>query len=69
MSSYSAQADIFSLGICLYQLMNNGLFPFEDKVLTEEAIDKRMDGEEIPPPSNASESFSKIILKACSFDP
>ena len=68
-SAYSAQADIYSLGICLYQFMNNGLFPFEDTVLTEEAIDKRMCGEELPPPSNASDSFSKIIMKACSFEP
>ena len=57
------------MGICLYQFMNNGLFPFEDTVLTEEAIDKRMCGEELPPPSNASDSFSKIIMKACSFEP
>ena len=67
--SYSAQADIYSLGICLYQFMNNGLFPFEDTVLTEEAIDKRMSGEELPPPSNASDSFSKVIMKACAFQP
>ncbi|WP_024860358.1 serine/threonine protein kinase [Ruminococcus flavefaciens] len=67
-SAYSAQADIYSLGICLYQFMNNGLFPFEDTVLTEEAIDKRMSGEELPPPSNASDSFSKIILKACAYE-
>lgn len=67
-SAYSAQADIYSLGICLYQFMNNGLFPFENTVLTEEAIDRRMRGEELPPPSNASDSFSKIILKACAYE-
>ena len=68
-SAYSAQADIYSLGICLYQLMNKGLFPFEDTDDTETAIDRRMSGEQLPPPKNASADFSRIILKACAFAP
>jgi len=68
-SAYSAQADIYSLGICLYQLMNKGLFPFEDTENTETAIDRRMNGEQLPPPKNASADFSQIILKACAFAP
>lgn len=65
---YTSQADIYSFGICLYQLMNNLLLPFEDELDTEAAIDKRMEGVVLPPPANASAEFARIILKACEFD-
>lgn len=64
---YTNQADIYSFGICLYQLANDLLFPFEDKLDVEEAIDKRMEGVELPPPKNVSDGFARIILKACEF--
>ncbi len=67
--SYSTQADIYSFGICLYQMLNGGLFPFEDQCLTEEAIDRRMSGEILLSPKNASIGFARIILKACAYDP
>lgn len=62
---YTKQADIYSLGICLYQMMNKGLLPFEDELPTEEAIDKRLTGAPLKPPCNASPEFARIILKAC----
>ncbi|MBO4637736.1 MAG: protein kinase [Clostridiales bacterium] len=62
---YTKQADIYSLGICLYQMMNKGLLPFEDELPTEDAIDKRLNGAPLPPPCNASPEFARIILKAC----
>lgn len=65
---YTSQADIYSFGICIYQLMNNLMFPFEDELDAESAIDKRMEGVKLPPPANASPEFSGIILKACEFD-
>lgn len=65
---YTNQADIYSFGICLYQLTNDLLFPFEDELDSEEAIDKRMEGVALPPPKNASPEFAKIILKACEFE-
>ncbi len=65
---YTSQADIYSFGICLYQLMNDLMFPFEDTLETEAAIDKRMEGCELPPPVNASSGFARVILKACEFD-
>lgn len=68
-NSYTAQADIYSLGICIYQLMNDYCFPFEDNCLVDEAIDRRMNGEPLPLPKNASPEFAAIILKACAYDP
>lgn len=68
-SGYTAQADIYSFGICLYQMMNNNLFPFEENEPTNIAIDRRLSGEPLMPPENAGAAFSRIILKACEFEP
>ena len=75
-STYDMRADIFSLGIVLYKLMNNGRIPFlppapqkigyNDK---ENALARRLRGEVPEPPANASPAFSSIILKACAGDP
>lgn len=65
---YTKQADIYSFGICLYQLMNDYCFPFEDNCLADEAIDRRMSGEPLPVPKNASQEFGRIILKACAYE-
>ena len=66
--NYTSQADIYSFGICLYQFMNDLLFPFEDdNIDMETAIDRRMNGEKLPPPKYASPEFARIILKACEF--
>lgn len=67
--SYTNQADIYSFGIVLYQLMNDDMFPFEsDDVSATEAADRRMKGEPLPAPKNASDKFARIILKACAYD-
>lgn len=68
-NTYTKQADIYSFGICLYQLLNDFCFPFEENCLAEEAIDRRMNGEPLPLPKNASPEFGRIILKACAYDP
>lgn len=65
--SYTKQADIYSFGLCLYQMMNDGLLPFEETLTSEEAIDKRFQGEPPSPPKNASSDFGRVILKACTF--
>lgn len=65
--SYTKQADIYSFGICLYQLMNNLCFPFETDGISPEAFQRRMKGEAFEPPVNASPAFARIIMKACSF--
>ncbi len=67
-ASYTRQADIYSFGICLYQMLNDGMLPFEDVLSMDEAMDKRMQGATLPAPKNASSALTKIILKACAFN-
>lgn len=73
---YDATVDIYSLGLVLYSLCNNNRPPFVDPNKAEvgynerrEAIDRRMSGEPLPPPVNASEELANIIVTCCSFDP
>ena len=73
---YDSSIDIYSLGIVLYKLMNQNRLPFLslDKQLIryrdkETALARRMAGEKMPAPVNASAAFSHIILKACAYEP
>jgi len=74
--SYDTRADLYSLGILLYKLLNNGRFPFmppfpkELRIKDSEvAVEKRLSGEPLPPPCNAPEKLSNVILKLCEFTP
>ena len=71
--NYDATVDIYSLGIVLYQMMNGKRLPFIPVEVTladrEAALGKRMSGEPFPEPEMADEEFSKVILKACAFNP
>ena len=73
---YGRTVDIYSLGLMLYKLLNNGRLPFlppyPDPISfadRENALARRMRGEPLPPPCNASESFSAVILKASACEP
>ncbi len=73
---YDTRVDQYSLGIVLYRLMNNNRCPFipTDAQMVypkerEAALKKRMAGEVLPEPVNASKEFGKIIRKACAYRP
>ena len=70
------RSDLYSLGLTLYQLANNGRLPFlpadkpfyrhEDKAV---ALHMRMKGMPLPDPDQASDGLAAILRKACAFDP
>ena len=73
---YDETADIYSLGIMLYRYMNRQRMPFvptDTEELTpeilEEASGRRVSGERLPAPVDASPALSRVILKACDPDP
>lgn len=73
---YGAQADISSLGLVMYKILNKGRDPFVDVTKQmiyyrdkEEALQRRMSGEALPLPADASEKLGKIIIKACDYNP
>ena len=75
MERYGQAADIYSLGITLYWLLNNRRMPFIDangKItaeLKDEAMDRRYRGEKLPAPKNGSDELKRIVLKACAYQP
>ena len=75
MEKYGYTADIYSLGILLYWLLNNQRMPFigADELITPrkrvEAIQRQYRGERIPEPKNGNAKLKQIVLKACEFRP
>ncbi len=73
---YDATVDIYSLGIVLYKLLNNNRLPFIDPHAEQLqysdrkiAVDRRLSGEALPAPVNASARMTNIILTACAHNP
>ena len=73
---YGTTVDIYSLGLVMYKYANRGRLPFLPLPPTppsfddrEQAFQDRMDGVPMPPPAEAGEGLSAVILKACEYDP
>ena len=73
---YDGRADIYSLGIVVYQLLNANRYPFlppypqpitvDDR---DRAIALRFSGKQVPPIPGVSPDIMKVLLKSIAFDP
>ena len=70
------RSDMYSLALVMYRMLNRNKFPFvsPDKQLTtnsdrETALRRRMTGEKIQPPADASPELSGILLRALEYNP
>ena len=72
---YNSTADIYSLGLTLYWLLNGHTGPFltPGKKPTpsekQAAQDRRLRGYSLPEPKYGSSKLNKVVLKACEYDP
>lgn len=73
---YGQRADVYSLGLVLYWMLNRKRLPFlplppqtPEVYQEEESRIRRFRGEPLPPPADGSEGLKRIVLKACAYNP
>lgn len=73
--AYGRTADIYSLGVVLYRYLNKNRGPFlplEGPMQYEDrnnALKRRINGEQISSPSDGSRELKEVVLKALSYNP
>ena len=72
---YGSAADIYSLGLVLYWMLNERRMPFLPLPPTklsvgmdEAARMRRLSGEQIPEPKNGGKQLKAIVMKACAYN-
>lgn len=72
---YGIAADIYSLGLMLYWMLNDRRMPFISAGtvkltagIEEEARLRRLSGEPLPAPAHGSRALQDVVLKACAYD-
>ena len=73
---YGTAADVYSLGMVLYWMMNERRAPFvplppeiPTHAQEEEAKARRFSGEALPEPKNGSAELKALVQRCCNFDP
>lgn len=68
-STLNTTMDTYALGLCLYQIYNNGALPFASPEEKQAWFASLAQGEPMAPPAYADYEMAEIICKACAYDP
>lgn len=73
---YGVQADIYSLGMVMYWMLNRCRLPFLPlppveitQEMDEAARSRRLAGERLPLPADGSPALQAVVMRACAWDP
>ncbi|MBQ7957591.1 MAG: serine/threonine-protein kinase [Clostridia bacterium] len=71
---YDSRADVYSLGLVMYKLLNNNRMPFldpEKQIIKyserQAAFEKRINGEAIPHLKGVNSELNAVIMRACEY--